>query len=81
VQPMKKSKPDEKLEAHRKDAVAETRVMQPVLRMVQERFFVHCYLACGHMVTMRKEQLAESFPFSIECWACEEESKKRCAEE
>jgi hypothetical protein len=31
-------------------------------------FLAHCYLACGHMVTMHKEDLEESAaPSSIEC--------------
>jgi hypothetical protein len=52
--------------------------MQPIVRIVREGMFVaHCYLACGHMITMHKEDLEESVsPSSIECWACEEESNK-----
>jgi hypothetical protein len=53
---------------------AERKIMRQVVRTVRvSTFFVHCYLACGHMVTMHKEDPA---PSSIECWACEEESKK-----
>jgi hypothetical protein len=56
---------------------AEQKIMQPVVRIVREGiFFVHCYLACGHMVTMRNEDLTESPPSSMKCWACEEASKK-----
>jgi hypothetical protein len=59
---------------------AEQKNMQPIVRTVRvSSFFVHCYLACGHMVTMPQEYLKESSPTSspasIECWACEEESK------
>jgi hypothetical protein len=54
--------------------------MQPIVRTVRvSSFFVHCYLACGHMVTMPQEDLKESSPTSspasVECWACEEEAK------
>ncbi len=61
----KKSKPDKK-------------IMQPIVRTVREGMFVaHCYLACGHVITIPTEDLEESAPpSSIECWACEEESKK-----
>ena len=52
--------------------------MQPIVRTVREGMFVaHCYLACGHVITIPTEDLEESAPpFSIECWECEEESKK-----
>jgi hypothetical protein len=57
---------------------SEPKIMQPVVRRVQERAFVHFYLACGHMITMRKEKLVEgSFPSLVECWACENEAKKK----
>ena len=63
--PSKKSKPDKK-------------IMQPIVRTVREGMFVaHCYLACGHLITIPTEDLEESAPpSSIECWACEEEIKK-----
>jgi hypothetical protein len=56
---------------------AEQKIVQPVARIVREDiFFVHCYLACGHMVTVRNEDLTESPPSTMRCWACEEASKK-----
>jgi len=56
---------------------AESKIMQPVVRTVREgTFFVHYHLECGHVFTMQKEDLA---PSSIECWVCEEESKKGLA--
>jgi len=48
-------------------------IMQKIVRTVQQSFFVHCYLACGHLITVHKIDLKEPFPASIECWACEEE--------
>ena len=71
----KKSASDKKIETYQKKLTAEQKIMQPVLRTVRENSFVHCYLACGHMITMHKEDLKESSSSSIECWACEEESK------
>ena len=48
------------------------KIMQPIVRTVRDFSFVHCYLACGHMITtMAKDDLKGSPP-SIGCWACEE---------
>src|ERR1035437_9089369 len=51
------------------------KIMQPIVRTVRDFSFVHCYLACGHMITMAKDDLKESPP-SIECWACEDTIKQ-----
>jgi hypothetical protein len=63
--PSKKSKPDKK-------------IMQPIVRTVREGMFLaHYYLACGHMITISKEDPEESAsPSSIECWACEASKKE-----
>jgi hypothetical protein len=77
VVPSKKSKSDKKVEAHQNDVAAERKIMQSVVRTVQESIWVHCYLSCGHMITVHKQDLKESSPHSIECWACEEETKRK----
>jgi hypothetical protein len=55
---------------------AEPKIMQTVVHVVREGSFAHCYLQCGHMLTMYEEDFKESDSL-IECWACEEE-KKTC---
>jgi hypothetical protein len=55
---------------------AEQKIMRRVVRTVRESIWLHCYLACGHMITLHQENPTEKPPSSIECWACEEESKK-----
>ncbi len=55
---------------------AEPKIMQRVVRTVRESIWLHCYLACGHMLTLHEDNPAEKSVSSIECWACEEESKK-----
>jgi hypothetical protein len=75
--PSKKRKSDKKVEAHQNDTAAERKVMQSVVRTVQESSFVHCYLTCGHVITMHKEDVKESPRPSIECWACKEETKRK----
>jgi hypothetical protein len=77
VVPSTKRKSDKKVEAHQNDVAAGRKIMRSVVRTVQESSWVHCYLSCGHMITMHKEDLKESSRSSIECWACEEETKRK----
>jgi hypothetical protein len=56
---------------------AKPRFMQRIMRTVHEYPLVHCYLKCGHMITVHPEDINKSPSLSsMECWACEEESKK-----
>jgi hypothetical protein len=55
---------------------AESKIIQLVVRTVRESAFVHLYLACGHMITMTDEDIEETSPISLECWACEEEARQ-----
>jgi hypothetical protein len=56
---------------------AEPKIMRRVVRVVRESIWVHCYLSCEHVITVQQQNLKESSPHPlIECWACEEESKK-----
>jgi hypothetical protein len=55
----KKSKAGKTIDTHQNGA-AGPKFIQPVVRIVQESSFVHCYLACGHMLTMQKDNLKES---------------------
>jgi hypothetical protein len=55
---------------------AERRFMQRIMRTVYQYPLVHCYLACGHMITVDANDINKSpSPTSIECWSCKEESK------
>ena len=56
---------------------AKSKIMQLVVRTVRESVFVHFYLVCGHMITMTNDDIKETSPISIECWACEEEEADR----
>lgn len=65
-----------RIETHRNNLAAEHKIMQQIVRTVRDSSFVHCYLACGHMITtMAKDDLKGS-PASVECWACEETTKQ-----
>ena len=59
---------------NKKDATGESKFTRAVARIVRDGTLVHCYLACGHMLTMHKDEI--SAPSSMECWACEAEGKE-----
>ena len=77
VPPLKKDNSDSKSGAHQNNAPAERKIMQSVVRRVEEGIWVHFHLACGHMLTIHKSDFKESSLSSIECWACEEEESKK----
>lgn len=49
-------------------------IIPPVIHTAQDGVFVHFHLGCGYMITIPKVALEHSLPYSIECWACEEQS-------
>jgi len=56
---------------------AEEKIMRRVVRTVRDGTLVHCYLECGHLITVHSEEYRESSsPALIDCWACKEESKE-----
>ncbi len=61
--------------------MAEEKNMQPVVRVVRESTFVHCYLKCGHLITVHQDNPTEKPPSLIECWACEIEAESKKANE
>jgi hypothetical protein len=44
--------------------------MRAVVRVAEEPSFLHFYLACGHLVTVKKGDLRNKQPQEMECWAC-----------
>lgn len=48
-------------------------IVQAVTRVAEETSFVHFYLACGHLVTIKKGDLPDKQPQKLECWACSTE--------
>ena len=68
--PLKKSQPNSK-PADQKAPTADGKIIRAVERIQRDGAFVHCYLACGHMLTLHKGEV--SAPSSMECWACEAE--------
>jgi hypothetical protein len=71
VSPLKKSQPNSKPTV-KKDATADGKIVQGVVRIVRDGTLVHCYLACGHMLTFHAQEVSAA-PSSMECWACEAE--------
>jgi hypothetical protein len=39
---------------------AEEKIMQPVVRTVRQGTIVHCYLKCGHLITVHSEEFKEA---------------------
>jgi hypothetical protein len=68
--PLKKSQSNSK-PADKTNAAAEGKIIRAVERIERDNAFVHCYLACGHMLTLHESEV--SAPSSMECWACEAE--------
>jgi hypothetical protein len=54
---------------------AEEKIVRRLVRTVREGTLVHCYLECGHLITMHSQDLKNS-PSLIECWACEAARKE-----
>jgi hypothetical protein len=50
--------------------------VRAVERSVTEGTFIHCYLDCGHLITVLKKEFTNTLPPAIECWACEQEEQK-----
>jgi hypothetical protein len=67
---LKKSQSSSK-SADKKNATATGKIIRAVERIERDDAFVHCYLACGHMLTLNEGEV--SAPSSMECWACEAE--------
>ena len=65
-----------RIDMHRNNLAAGQKIMRPIVRTVRDLSFVHCYLACGHMITTMARDDLKGSPPSIECWACEETVKQ-----
>jgi hypothetical protein len=68
---LKKKNQSNSKPAEKNNAAAEGKITQAVERIVRDGAFVHCYLACGHMLTVQCSEA--SAPSSMECWAYEAE--------
>lgn len=73
--PSKKRKSASETAAQNDPPRAQHKIVQSVVRTVWEGLLVHCYLECGHLITMPTEELGE-LSISIECWACEASQKE-----
>jgi hypothetical protein len=65
-----------RIETHRNNLAGERKIMEQIVRTMRDSSFVHCYLACGHMITTMANDDLKGSPPSIECWACEETIKQ-----
>ena len=59
------------------EAVASNpKIVRRVVRVETDGILVHFYLACGHLITERKKDVASRLSSEIECWACAGENKE-----
>jgi hypothetical protein len=61
---------------HPTDVVSNPKVVRTVVRVVEDGAFVHFYLACGHLITVRKDELKGALPRQMKCWACAQKNEK-----
>lgn len=47
------------------------KIVRSVVRTVKEGTFIHFYLACGHLISVQKDDLKGDLPTKMECWACD----------
>lgn len=59
------------------DVALNPKIVQAVVRVVTEEPLIHFYLACGHLITVQKDDLKVDLPTKMVCWACEEEKEIR----
>lgn len=55
------------------DAAPEQRFLRKVLSVTSDNALVNFHLACGHLITERKNDVPSPPPTHIDCWACRAE--------
>lgn len=57
--------------------VSNPNVVQAVVPVLQDISisFVHFYVACGHLITVRKDELKGALPGQMKCRACAQKNE------
>lgn len=63
----------EKTDPRASKPASTTLTMQAIIRVAEESSFVHFYLACGHLVTVKRSDGSNKQSKEMECWACSTE--------
>jgi hypothetical protein len=54
-------------------AAPEQNFLRKVLSVSTDGALLHFHLACGHLISQSRNDVATPHPASIDCWACREE--------
>jgi hypothetical protein len=55
------------------DPAPEQNFLRKVLSVSGDGVLLHFHLACGHLLSQSKKDVATPHPTSMDCWACREE--------
>ena len=58
-------------------AAPEQNFLRKVLGVTSDGVLMHFRLACGHLITEHKNDVAKQPPGYVECWACREEKNQQ----
>jgi hypothetical protein len=56
------------------DTPPEQKFLRRVVNTTTDGVLVYLHLACGHLVSERKNEVAKPIPSQVDCWACKEEA-------
>ena len=51
--------------------------LRKVVRVANDGVLLHFYLACGHLISKSRSEVAGGMPTSVDCWACREEAEPK----
>ena len=58
------------------DPAPEQKFLRKVLGVTTDGTLMHFHLACGHLITEHKDNVAAHPPTVIDCWACRAEKSE-----
>jgi len=59
------------------DAAPEQKLMRKVIGVTTDGTLMYFSLACGHLITEHKTNVATPPPTAIDCWACRAEKNEQ----
>ena len=64
---------DRKLQKRHEESKPDSnlKIVRAVVRTMSEGTLIHFYLACGHLITVQKDDLKGDLPANMACWACD----------
>ena len=59
------------------DPAPEQKFLRKVLTVASDGVLLHFRLACGHLITQRKNDVSNPRPTHVDCWACRAEMSQQ----